>query len=298
VLKIHPRRFVLPLAAAAALAAPAAAQASVTWKADAGQPLASEWASLSTQTECAVVTKTGQTSQRVSQVSDSSSPSPTRKEYRTKVVNGDNCYGERSELGQGNPVKDPARLFQNGQDRWISFAVRLAPNFQTNVSRWQTLVQLKQTSGYGGEDGSPVLAMEQWGGNWRINHTSGDERDQWNSAKGAHSHAFAPAVAGRWVRYTMHVVFSPSQSTGLFALYGDMGDGRGMRTLVAPEHTPTLKLDTVGSGSRSATNKPIPSHVRMGIYRDPTGYSANTYADYAGFTAASTRAEAERSAFR
>jgi hypothetical protein len=300
VFRTRPRRFVLPFVAAAALIAPAAAQAAApgtVWTADASQPMGSEWASLATQTECGIATTAQQTSKRVSVVSDTSSPSPTGRYYRTSITDGDICYSERSEIAQGNPVKWTDRLFSNGQDRWISFAVRLAPNFPTNAARWQTLAQWKQTSQYGGEDGSPVLAMEQWGGQWRINHTSWDERDQWNASQGSHSHAFAPAVAGRWVKFSMHVVFAASKSSGVFELYGDMGDGRGWRTLVPFERTPTLKLDTVGT-SRAATNTPIPSHTRIGIYRDAASYSANTYADYAGFNAATTRAAAEANAFK
>jgi Polysaccharide lyase len=271
----------------------ASAAPGVVWKADASQPLWDEWASLGTQTECAVVTAPGQRSRRISVVTAGTSPSPTGKFYETRIRNGDDCSGSRSELGQGNPVKWTNRLFFSGQDRWMSWAMRLGRNFPTRTPAWQLVAQWKQTAAYpGGSDGSPIFEMDVFGGRWKINHASWDPTDQWNPAKGAHADYFGGSpVTGRWMKFTMHVVFSADQHVGVFELFGDMGDGRGWRTLVPFEHTPTLKRDVGG------TWHPIPDHVRLGIYRDSAAYSANTYADYAGFTVATTRAAAERRAF-
>jgi hypothetical protein len=89
----------------------------------------------------------------------------------------------------------------------------------------------------------------------------------------------------------MHVVFGDTANVGRLALYGDMGDGHGWRTLLGLERTPTLLMDVPGTGL------PVPSHMRIGIYRDASAYSANTSIDFAGLTVATSRQAAEASAF-
>lgn len=262
------------------------------WKADASRPLASEWAEFSTQGQCGVLTAPGRISQRVSVVDDGTSPSPTGRFYRISIRGTDNCWGSRSELGQGNPVKWTDRLFFNGQAVWMSWAVRLARGFPIFSNAWQAVAQWKQTAAYpGGSGGSPIFELDVFNGRWSINHTSWDPTDQFDRAEGSHREYFARAVTGRWVKFTLHVVFSADPAVGVFELFGDMADGRGWRTLVRFEHTATLKRDVGGTGL------PIPDHLRLGIYRDPAAYSANTHVDDAGFTVATTRAAAQASAF-
>jgi Polysaccharide lyase len=266
----------------------------IVWTADGSHSLAGEWASLATQDQCSVNTALGLASSRVAVVKDATSPSRSGRFYRIGIVDRDNCGGERAELAQGNPMKWSSRLFFAGQDRWISWAVRLGPSFPTTTWGWQVISQWKQTVGYpgGSYGGSPKFAMEVEGGHWYMDFTSYDPSDQWNPSKGAHRVAFGGRpVTGRWVRFTMHVVFSDDPNVGRFTLFGDMGDGLGWRTLVGLERTPTLLMDVPG------TKLPVPSHMRIGIYRDASAYSANTSIDFAGVTVATSRQAAQGNAF-
>ncbi len=273
----------------------------VVWRADTSLPLEQEWASLGTATECAVITRTAQTSQRISRLTDASSPSPTGRLYRATVLGGDVCYGSRAELGQGNPVKTFTdgtgdRLFRAGADHWISFAHRLAPSYPVDDSRWSLIHQWKQTAAYGGPDGNPVLSMLAFRGRYRMWGPGYSELHGQNPPTGAYGSwgvdfAVAPTV-GRWHLFTMHVVWSPDPAVGYVELLGDLGDGQGWRTLITGRHVATMKINDSGGAGET-----IPTHARIGNYRDDT-YTVSTAVDYAGYTVATTRAAAEASAFR
>jgi hypothetical protein len=111
---------------------------------------------LSTHTNCARTTYAGITDGRITRVS-----SPRVRgnyAYRFYLRDGDSCYGERAEVGQDNPRRSDMlnRLFREGEERWISFQVRLGEGFPIDTTTWQIVMQLKQQGAYG----SPVTEMD------------------------------------------------------------------------------------------------------------------------------------------
>lgn len=248
-----------------ALGAPSAAPAAMDWNADAESPWTSEWASYSCQS-----------SSRFSRVA---SPRAQRvRAYRLEVRDGDNSWGERCELGQGNPRKAGFPLFEQGEERWISYQVYLSHTFPIATTRWNVIHQLKQL----GSMGTPALSMEVRDGRFYLMNSSTNgvsccTRSKW----------VGRAVRNRWIKFSLRVRFSPYPRVGFVELYGDL-DGRGRRLLMPRIYTHTMKRDSSGRG--------VPSHSRIGIYRDPA-ISGRAQLYFDGYTVARDRAEAERRAF-
>src|SRR4051812_6436031 len=99
----------LTLLATAGLAT-AAAQARTLAVADAEHALGKEWANYS----CA-------DRSRVKRVASPSTQG--KRAYDIALRDGDDSYGERCEIGMGNPGRPGFPLFEEGDDRWISFQV-------------------------------------------------------------------------------------------------------------------------------------------------------------------------------
>jgi fibronectin type 3 domain-containing protein len=94
---------------------------------------------------------------------------------------------------------------------------------------------------------------------------------------------------GKWIKTTWHIVFSADPAVGKLEVFGDLGDGLGMRTLVPLKDRATMKYRVDGVTMD-------PSHLRVGIYRNPLIVpTASLYVD--GITVASTRAVAEATAY-
>jgi hypothetical protein len=263
----------------------------VVWNADASKPLAREWASICTETDGITTTRRGMRSERIVQVADETSPSPTGRTYRVEIRANDHCGGgERAEVGQGDPEKSGMnnRLFREGDERWISWSMRLGGQWNMDASGWQIIAQWKQTHSRGGKTGSPVVAFAVTGGRWTLVHRSATEVPSrirvWHVP-------FARVELDRWVRISVHVRFSQDPRRGFIEVFGDMNDGRGPRTLVSRRMASTLKRDDVGGNEAS-----IASHARYGIYRHPA-YSEVSRVEFAGLTVATTRAAAEAHAF-
>jgi hypothetical protein len=92
----------------------------------------------------------------------------------------------------------------------------------------------------------------------------------------------APAKRNRWIVFMLHVEFSPDPRRGSVELRGDL-DGRGVRVLMPRIATHTMKLGPAGVG--------VPSHSRIGIYRDRAiDGTARIYFD--SYTVATSAAEA------
>jgi hypothetical protein len=262
--------------------APAAPTGSIVWRADGESVFDQEWASVSTQTSCGRTLSSGMVDARFQRVS-----APAAKgagAYQSHLQDGDECYGERSETGQGNPTRSSFsdRLFREGEERWISWQVRLGAGFPINVNTWQVVAQWKQL----GSLGIPVLSMEARGGGWRFYANPADP----NATSGFKTFVLGPAALERWTRFTMHVRFSPDPSVGFIELYGDLADGKGMRQLIARTQTSTMKFDP------AKNNQTVDSHARLGIYRDKA-ISGPADVFYDGYTVATSRAAAEANAF-
>lgn len=182
--------------------------------------------------------------------------------YRLQLRDGDTSFGERCELGQGNPTRSGFPLFTEGQERWISFAVFLPSAYPMPVKQWNVFAQVK---GLG--PGGPPLALEARQGRFALaNATDAVQANDisrflWTG----------PARRHRWTRFTLHVKFSPDRAVGFVELFGGPAPGT-QRRLMRRVRTHTMKRD--------ATGKAIPSHSRIGPYRDPgVPGTANLYFD-------------------
>lgn len=256
------------------------------WTADAEKPAAAEWASSRADPPgpkpCPYSAPPDLTStDRIKRTTDPVAQG--RFSYAITVAHGDFCDGERAELGDANPSRAgfENRLFKEGDERYISFQVRLAPNFDVNVDTWRVIMQLHQP---GGTLGPPPLALQVTHGDFVLykgdaNVESGSTIPIWQ----------APAPNDRWVRFTLHVRFSADPSAGFVELWGNPAGG-AVVPLLARTPTYTMKKDAGGVA--------VPLHARIGIYRNPAGRFGTETAYFDGFTVATSRAAAEGNAFR
>jgi hypothetical protein len=201
---------------------------------------------------------------------------------------GDDSYGARAELGQAMPSvsRYKRRLFRAGQERWIAMQYYLPTSWPT-ADTWQTVFQIKPVTPGGG---GPTVSFDA--GRDKLRFYGND--NTWGSSAGAVRDGAGPLTQGsyamtkgRWIKLTWHIVFSADPKVGSLEVFGDLADGRGMRTLVPRRRRATMKyLD----GAMD------PVHLRVGIYRDPTmTATAKLYVD--GLTVATTRAAAEANAY-
>jgi hypothetical protein len=255
----------------------------VVWKADAESPLQTEWASNSSLPVAA----------------SPAAPDPTRiaqdpfhaqgtQSYRFEMRDGDDSYGERAELGQAMPTSTgyENRVFRAGEDRWIAMQYYL-PSDWSAADTWQTIMQIKPSSGGGG---GPSIGFDA--GRDRLMFYG--NTNEWGSSAGnifdgagPLPGASYPITRGQWIKLTWHVVFSANPAQGSVEVFGDLADGNGMRTLVPRRRRATMKyLD----GAMD------PAHLRVGIYRDPAMTETESlYVD--GVTVATTRELAEANAY-
>jgi hypothetical protein len=170
-------------------------------------------------------------------------------------------------------------LFNEGEERWISWQMYLGGNFPINANTWQSVAQFKQL----GSMGTPIVNMDAAKGQWRMNYANSNR-----VSNGGFTPWAGPALKEKWVKFSLRIKFSPNPAVGFIELYGDTADGKGMRQLLGKTMTWTMKKDEAG--------RAIQSHVRLGSYRNPIIQgTADIY--YDGFTVATTRAAAEASAF-
>lgn len=185
---------------------------------------------------------------------------------RLTVIDGDDLYGERCELGQEG---GPTVLYHKGQRRVTQISLRLPANFPLGSDTWQVVMQMKQSAPATNSGGTPVLELDAYGGRWRLRHSSSsgpshDSDQLWS----------APARTGVWTRFSFDVRYSSDPLKGVIRVSVDLnGDGdfndRGERS--DPIRTYTLKVETPGGSADDgiAPGQSIPSHLRAGIYHDP-----------------------------
>jgi hypothetical protein len=210
-------------------------------------------------------------------------PQPDTAYRRETVLDGDDFWGERCELGRnqwqngenrGARTSGTFALYGEGQHKITFFSQRYPSSSFTGTGAWQAVYQNKQTEPYGGDGGNGValdlqvhhnrLYLEQW---WQV---------QWTTP--------AP-LTGTWIRYALDVVYSADPAVGSVKLYVDAnGDGDW---LDSGEQSPTvsgatLARETVG-GYGIPVGGSIPSHARIGLYHDvsipcgaPTGCVVET----------------------
>ena len=231
-----------------------------------------------------------------------------RRAYRIEVHDGDDSYGERCELDNGNTSASRLHhqmLFHDGQEAWIAFQTFLPLDFSFAVDGAPVsfkndgglITQIKQL----GSCGTPALGIVSSRTVFALRNSSaahcesGSMRSLWQ----------VPMVLGRWVKWVQHIRFSTDPRVGFIATWYDP-DGLGLRPI-----PPTLDFGHRVVGNRiythtqkAPTGHPEPacpaddvcSHARIGIYRDPD-VSGTSVIYHDGWTVARTRAAAVGNAF-
>jgi hypothetical protein len=256
---------VLLLAVAASLAFATSAFAGVLSFSGAERPLAQEWANYSCQD--------------ASRVQEVTSPAAQgHKAYQLEYRPGDDSYGARCEIGMGNPSKSGFPLFQEGDERWISFQVYLPDDYPVDTPMWNVFFQIHQQ----GDGGCPPLSLQVQNNQFKLFNSARntyvlDTRQLWSG----------PAVRNRWVKFTIHLLNSTDPGTGFVELYGDL-DGSGQKLLMPLTHTHTMTKDSNGDA--------MINHARVGIYRNPN-IQGVAHILFDGFTIATNREDAETTGF-
>src|SRR4051794_692534 len=206
--------------------------------ADAERPLTQEWANSSCQD-----------ASRVKQVDTGAAQG--KRAYELEIRDGDNSYGERCEIGMGNPGKPGFPLFREGDERWISFQVYLPDDYPVDTPDWNLFFQIHQQ----GDGGCPPISLGIEDGQMKLFKSARntyvlDTREMWA----------APVQRGRWMKLTLHIKNSADPSVGFVELFGDL-DGTGVKTLIPRTATHTMTLTSTGAS--------MINHARVGIYRNP-----------------------------
>jgi hypothetical protein len=215
--------------------------------------------------ECATI-------ERHHRVSRGGDPSPTGNgnpqgggAYRRLAVrDGDEFSGERCELGRNSHLSSDHTfmLYREGEHRVTFLSLRLPRRFLLRRTRWQTVWQMKQAQPSANGGGGPMIEVQAYGRRfWLAN----DHRVLWSTR----------ARRQVWVRFAIDVRYSHDASKGTLKVYVD-NDGDGDAS-DPDEESPlfrrsTLRTETEG-GARDdgiAPGQPIPDHLRVGIYHDPS----------------------------
>ncbi len=184
---------------------------------------------------------------------------------RMTTFDGDNPsgWGERCELGK-NDRSGPTAFYHEGQQRATFISLRLPSNFPLDADAWQTVMQMKQAQpSHDAGPGPPILFIGAFNGRWRVD---GENGSFWSF----------PAQSGVWTRFAFDVYYSQDPDRGWLQVSADLnGDGDfddpGERSPVI--HAATLATEVAAPGSSAdglAPGAPIPSHLRAGIYHDPS----------------------------
>ena len=179
---------------------------------------------------------------------------------RIRVLDGDDFWGERCELGD-NWASGPTAFYREGRRRITAISLRLPPGFPVNAHTWQVVMQMKEAQPSANGGGSPALELQVFNGQWRLNQSgstglTSDSRKIWTW----------PARTGVWTRFSFDIRYSRSPRKGRIKVIADLngdGDYLDAREGKRKRKTFTLKRQL---HRRSAS---VPSHLRAGIYHDP-----------------------------
>jgi hypothetical protein len=177
------------------------------------------------------------------------------------VLDGDNFYGERCELGRntkryGRSSATDHRgtfyLFRNGDRRIIDWYFKLMPGFPVTTQN-STIFQLKHTCPCDSITAKPAVQLMPKLPNLDLRVPSNDTNpslwDRWST----------PVQTGVWYHATFDITFHTTEAVGRVQLTIDDVDG-----VADARSSPTLSLSTINrdDGMRS------PDHLRMGHYRN------------------------------
>jgi polysaccharide lyase-like protein len=185
---------------------------------------------------------------------------------RLTVIDGDDVYGERCELGLDNR-KGPTALFRQGRHRITEISIRLPSAFPLSAYTWQDVMQMKEAWPFTNSSGSPVLELDAYNGRWVLGHS--DSAGETPNSRGLWS---APARANFWTRFAFDVRYSDNKK-GYIRVGADLngdGDFADPGELSPGFHTHTLKREVAGGEPDGLKpGQAIPSHLRAGVYHDP-----------------------------
>lgn len=184
---------------------------------------------------------------------------------RLTVLDGDEYYGERCELGENDLRTGPSVFYHEGQHRLTYISFRLGEDFPLANPGWQTVMRMKQTEPSVNGGGTPVISLEARNGRWKL-----IQSDSPGHSSDTHVLWSTPAQTGEWTRFAFDVVYSQDPAIGSIKVSVDLnGDGD---SLDPDEQSPTfqtytLKYETTNSTYLDAGDS-IPSHLRAGVYHD------------------------------
>jgi hypothetical protein len=192
---------------------------------------------------------------------------PDQAFRRIRVIDGDDVWGERCEMGfnwhqasdPGYGIKGPGPtvLYHEGQRRVTYISIRLGANWDVNDPDWRTVYQNKQAQPYDNPTMASMFEMQVRSGSWTI-------ISDWSEPLFE-----APAKAGVWTRFAFDITYSQDPNKGRIKVYVDLnGDGdatdAGEQSPVI--RRPTLLRETAGPNGDVGAGNSIPSHLRAGVY--------------------------------
>jgi hypothetical protein len=194
---------------------------------------------------------------------------------RMTVIDGDDVWGERCEAGLNDNQSGPTVFYHEGQRRATFVSIRLPNSWDVNDPDWRTVMQMKQAQPYYDSHMASMFEIQVRSGSWNV--ISDWSEPLWT----------APARTGGWTRFGFDIVYSQNPAVGSITVYVDLnGDGDASDS---GERSPTIRRPTLrmeasgGSGYPVAPGGSIPSHLRAGVYENPS-YSCppptGCYADY------------------
>jgi Polysaccharide lyase len=174
------------------------------------------------------------------------------------VIDGDDYYGERCELGE-NDTEGPTAFYREGDHRVTYLSERLPANFPIATHHWQTVMQMKQAQPSHDAGLGPAIELQVREGKWFVvNHW----KTVWTF----------PARRGAWTRFAWDVSYSKNAGRGRIQVSADLnadGDFNDPGERSPAIHGATLATEVPGySGDPTAPGSGIPSHLRIGIYHD------------------------------
>lgn len=184
---------------------------------------------------------------------------------RMTVLDGDNYWGERCELGV-NDKSGPVAFYHEGQRRVTYASFRLPNSFPLSTQDWQGVMQLKQGQSSDNGGGTPVLSLGAYDNKWMLFHSEPGYTDVdeviWE----------APAGKNVWTRFAIDAKFSQYDDQGWIKVYVDLNadsDFADANEQSQTFQTNTLKHETgTDTSDGLAAGQSIPSHLRVGMYHN------------------------------
>jgi hypothetical protein len=189
---------------------------------------------------------------------------------RVSVVDGDDAWGERCEMGfnwhqasdpgYGISGPGPTVLYREGERRLTYASIRLPNSWDVSDPDWRVVLQMKQAQPFDNPQMASMFEVDVMNGSWLI---QSNWQEVWRT----------PARTGFWTRFAFDVTYSRDPDLGSITIYVDQnGDGDFADS---GEQSPTDRRATLltevagGSTGDVPPGESIPSHLRAGLYQNP-----------------------------